>query len=315
MTTVKMDRARHALAAAETAVGLRAQAVSVPARSPAAGASVEQAGAASSGAAAGSGGAAQPAGTAQSAGPVAGAATVLAVPPALSRLFPAGGIRRGTAVQVVGSTSVLLSLAQQACGQEAWCALVGMPDVGLAAAAAAQLCLDRVVVVPRPGPDAVAVVGALLDGFDVLVLGPCPGLTERDRRALHSRLRHRGAVLLTPAPWPGADLILQAGASSWAGVGAGYGLLDGREMVITAVGRGAAAGRVATVRVRVGADGLVPAEQLSAERLPAGAVAVAGSPPELRWQHSGSAAIDLQHPKPVEKGVVVEHLPLWAEAG
>ena len=136
------------------------------------------------------------------------------MPGALAPLFPGGALARGSVVQVTGSTSVLLALAGAASADGAWCALAALPDVGWRAAAAAGLALDRVAVVPRPGPDAAAVVGALVDGFDVLVVGPCPALGERDRRLLGSRLRTRGAVLLSTHPWPGAHLVLHAAAQS-----------------------------------------------------------------------------------------------------
>lgn len=275
MTAARIDMARSALVAAEAAVGLRAPAVAVP-----------------HGVGAGDGPRA-----ARRIGPEAEPGQedpdpqrVVAVPAALSPLFPAGGIRRGTAVQVRGSTSVLLALAQRAGGERAWCALIGMPQVGLAAAAAAHLCLDRVVVVPHPGPDPAAVLGALVDGFDVVVLGACPALRERDRRTLNSRLRHRGAVLLTPASWPGADLVLDVGPSRWAGVGAGHGVLRERRVEVSATGGHAPPRRV---QVHLGAEGVRPVPQ----PIP-GVVA-------------GRA--DLQQAPPA--AAPAEQMPLWAEAG
>ncbi|HIZ34594.1 MAG TPA: hypothetical protein H9815_02360, partial [Candidatus Ruania gallistercoris] len=66
---------------------------------------------------------------------------MLPVPPALSELFPEGGLRRGSTVQVGGGMSVLLALAGAAMGEESWCALVDLPDAGLAAAAGLGLPL------------------------------------------------------------------------------------------------------------------------------------------------------------------------------
>ncbi|MFC4556429.1 hypothetical protein [Georgenia faecalis] len=180
---------------------------------------------------------------------------LLPVPAALLPLFPAGGLRRGSVVQVSGSTSLLLALAAAA-GQEAWSALAALPDVGLQAAAEAGLDLARVVMVPRPGPDAPAVLGALVDGFDVLVVGDCRALSDRDRRLLGSRLRSRESVLLTTRPWPGSDLVLQADQGKYHGLGHGWGVLQGREMTVRARGRALGAGR--TVHVRAGAGGLEP---------------------------------------------------------
>jgi len=182
----------------------------------------------------------------------------LAVPEPLTELLP-HGLHPGTVVQVQGSTSVLLALAQAAAGQERWCALVGMPDVGWAAAAETGLSLDRVVTVPRPGVGVAAVLGALVDGFDVLVAGPAAQVSDADQRTLLARVRQRGAVLLTDQVWAGAHLVVQVRASSWAGVADGHGVLTGRHMDIRAYARGRPARQV---RVLAGIGGLRPDPEL-----------------------------------------------------
>ena len=177
-------------------------------------------------------------------GPVTtGSERFLPVPDALVPFLPSGGLRRGSTTRVEGSASLLLALAAAACSDGAWCAVVGLPDLGLAAAAEIGLTLDRVVLVPRTGADAPAVLGAAIDGFDVVVVGEVPHLVDRDRRQLSSRTRNRGAVLLTTCPWPGAELVLSVTESRWTGVGEGAGSLRGRGLVVRVGGRGAVAGR------------------------------------------------------------------------
>lgn len=158
---------------------------------------------------------------------------LLPVPEPLSGLFPEGGLRRGSTVQVSGGMSVLLALAAAAMAEESWCALVDLPDAGLAAAAGLGLVLPRVVVVPRPGPDAPVVLATVADGFDVVVLGRGVGLAERDRHSLASRLRVRGAVLLTTQAWAGADVMLQVVSRSWSGIGRGDGMLRTGELELS----------------------------------------------------------------------------------
>ena len=68
--------------------------------------------------------------------------------------------------------------------------------------------LDRLAVVPRPGREAPTVVAALLDGVDVVVVGPEAALTDADRRTLSARARDRGSVLLSTVAWPGAGVVL-----------------------------------------------------------------------------------------------------------
>src|SRR5690625_5873761 len=115
-------------------------------------------------------------------------------------------------------------------------------------------------------------------------------LRERDRRTLNSRLRHRGAVLLTPAPWPGTDLVLDVGPSKWAGVGAGHGVLRERRVAVTATGGHAPPRRV---QVRLGAEGVRPVPQ------------------QLGGVGAGRA--DLQQAP--RAAAPTEQLPLWAAAG
>ncbi len=175
---------------------------------------------------------------------------VLAVPDALAPALPLGGLRRGSAVRVEGSTSLLLSMAAAACRGGAWCAVVGMPDLGLAAAAERGLPMDRVALVPSPGANTPAVLGAVIDGFDVVVLGDVPHLVERDRRQLASRLRHREALLLTDGAWPGVDVVLTVIGSRWAGIGQGHGSFLGHELTVRVGGRGAASGRAVRATLR-----------------------------------------------------------------
>src|SRR5690625_3454835 len=161
----------------------------------------------------------------------------LPVPAALADFFPAAGLRRGSVVQVGGSSSLLLALLAAAQG-EGWVALAALPDIGLQAAAEAGLSLVRSLVVPRTGPEAAAVVGSLVDGVDVLAVGDCRALGARDRRLLSARLRSRGAVLLSTAPWPGTDVVLRAGEVRSTGLGRGWGRVAGSEMTVHGRGRG-----------------------------------------------------------------------------
>lgn len=164
----------------------------------------------------------------------------LPVPAELTALLP-DGLRRGGTVTVLGSTSLLLALLASACAGGAWAALVGQPTAGLLAAAEAGVALDRLAVVPAPGLDAPTVVAALLDGVDVVLVGPEAALTDGDRRRLAARARERGSVLLTSTSWPGAHVVLTAEQGRWSGVGTGDGRLRTHELRVVRTGRGSAA--------------------------------------------------------------------------
>lgn len=281
----RLAAAQRALATAEASAGLRQRLTGV---TTLAASGSGRAAAAGEGDGGEVGAEATPSASAAAAVP---AELLLPVPPGLERLFPAGGLRRGTAVQVSGSTSLLLALAAAAAGgreQDTWCAVVAMPDVGLAAAAEAGLDLERTVVVPSPGPGAAAVLGAVVDGFDVVVLGRCAALSVADRRTATSRLRTREAVLLTCDTWPGAQVVLEVGERSWFGVGAGHGVLTGREMTVTSYARGLATQRSARVRMVAG-GGVVPAPaERPAPAVPGGVVEPAEDEGlEVDWARAG----------------------------
>lgn len=173
------------------------------------------------------------------------------VAPELRPLLPEGGLRRGSTVAVVpGTSSLVLALLAGASAAGAWSAVVGLPGLGVLAAAQAGVALERLALVPHPGPEWTTVVAALLDGLDVVVAAPPGPVSPRVASRLAARARQRGSVLLPYGPWEGAILTLSAEPGEWEGLGAGWGRLRCRELTITARGRGAA-GRPRRVRVKL----------------------------------------------------------------
>lgn len=182
-----------------------------------------------------------------------GRAGVFPVPDPLAAVLPRGGLPRGGVVSVTGahgSTSLVLSLLAASPG--AWSAVVGMPGLGLLAAAEFGVDLDRTVLIPEPGPDLLQVLSVLVDGVDLIVVRPPRGGVAPARlRVLTGRLRQRGAVLLVTGGWPGADLVLRTRITAWSGVGQGHGRLRDRELTVEVRGRGAAGHpRLATLELR-----------------------------------------------------------------
>ncbi len=183
---------------------------------------------------------------------------VLPVHSSLAGLFPSGGLRRGSLVVVHGSTSLLIALLAEASRAGSWCAVVGMADFGVAAAAEAGIVPDRLALVPWPqgepgvdgrapqgssGSGATEVIAALIDGLDVVAVGDT-AISPADRSRLLARARQRGSVLVScgaRSPWSGADVELSCGDSSWRGLGAGHGHLQGRRVTVRTRGRGASA--------------------------------------------------------------------------
>jgi hypothetical protein len=183
---------------------------------------------------------------------------VLPVLPELADLFPAAGLRRGSTVAVHGSTSLLLALLAEATAGGSWAGVVGVPTLGLVAAAELGVEVSRLALVPRPSVECAAVTAALLDGMDLVAVGP--GLVKPQvARRLSARARHRGAVLLSFGSWPGAELELQCEPGRWAGAGpeGGYGHLRTREAVVRTRGRGSAARPMLTELLLPGPAGTI----------------------------------------------------------
>jgi hypothetical protein len=167
---------------------------------------------------------------------------LLPVLPALQPLLPHSGLRRGATVAVTRSAALALALVAGASAAGSWVAAVGLPDLGIVAAAETGIVLERLALVPAPGARAwPTVVAALLDAVDVVLVRSPPGLPDAQARRLIARARERGTVLVPLGPWPQpADLRLAVTASTWHGIGQGHGHLNSRLAEVVATGRGAA---------------------------------------------------------------------------
>jgi hypothetical protein len=165
----------------------------------------------------------------------------------VAELLP-GGLRRGTVLSVSGSTSLVLALAGEASREGSWVAIVGMPHVGLVAAARRGVDLARLALVPHPGAQAATAAAACIDGMDLVILGPRLALSDADRRRLAARARERGSVLLSAGvagvAWPGARIEMAVEFAQWSGLGAGDGRLRDREVVVAVRERGGPVRRV-----------------------------------------------------------------------
>lgn len=177
----------------------------------------------------------------------------LPVLPALEALVPGRGLRRGATVGVgaapgvAGATSLALALAAGASQAGSWVAAIGLGSLGLVAAAELGVALERLVLVADPGRDRegwAPVVGALVDGFDVVLVAAPERFRPADARRLVARVRERGAVLVAVGgdlPGERSPLRLTVTAARWEGLGDGWGHLEGRRMTVEAGGRGEAA--------------------------------------------------------------------------
>ena len=148
-------------------------------------------------------------GRATRAGTGLGIHRVLPVLPELSRVLPGRGLRRGSTIAVATGRS-----AWPAGGAVAGAGPAGrgVPDrvvvrggrrahaSGAVAAAEVGIALDRLALVPNPGPEWPTVVAALIDGVDVVVTAVPTAISPSIASRLAARARQRGSVLVPYGP-------------------------------------------------------------------------------------------------------------------
>jgi hypothetical protein len=179
---------------------------------------------------------------------VAASERTLPVHESLVELLPS--IQRGSTIACNGRAGVSLAMALAAApsGEGSWVGVAGLPGFGLSAAVDMGVALERLVMVDGD-PLWVDVLAAMIDGFDVIVIGRRVGhLGAGAVRRLQARVQSRGAVLLTVGVQAlSPDLQLTADHDQWAGLGDGHGVAIGRQVQLELGGRRMPRSRRATV--------------------------------------------------------------------
>lgn len=153
--------------------------------------------------------------------------------PLLADLLPGGGLRPGAVYAVASTPSLLLALLAGPSQAGSWVAAIGMPTLGVEAAALAGITLERLVLVPAPGPRWLSIASAVAEVLPVVAVRPHGAVRDAEVSRLAARLRDRGAVLLVDGDWPQADAVLEVDEPRWKGVGTGHGYLSAREVTVT----------------------------------------------------------------------------------
>ncbi|TDE00607.1 hypothetical protein E1269_25140 [Jiangella asiatica] len=186
----------------------------------------------------------------------------VSVLPALRKLLT--GLRRGQVVSVSGTGMLPLALLAGASAAGAWCAVVGMPEFGVLAAADMGADLDRVVLVVDPGEQWAEVVAVLLTAAEVVLVRPPVQVTGQLARRLVALARRHGSALVVLGEWEGAQTRLRVASSLWVGVEHGGGYLRGQRVRVEASGRGASARPRSVWLWLPGPDGSVSGADLAA---------------------------------------------------
>ena len=182
-----------------------------------------------------------------------------------------GGLRRGEAATLAtknqGPDFLALALLAEALKAGLWCAVIGVPELGLAAlagllgpAAQRQAALDRLILVAEPGEQWAEITATLADGVDLLLARPATPVRAETAQRVDARLRQgraagtrHSAALLVLGGWPTARLALRVARMDWTGLDgigatAGTGHLTAGRATVVAQGR-ATAGRPRVARL------------------------------------------------------------------
>ena len=173
----------------------------------------------------------------------------------LSPLLPEGGIRRGTAIAVSGhgAMTLAIALAAEASRRGSWVAAAGMADLGVSALAERGVDLERWALIDLPiatrdGRLTADVLGAVVGGFDLVLLGSAVRVGNAMARRLLARMREHDTSLICALGGAPTDIVaglqpevrLMIEQTRWTGIDDGHGRLLARQAEVTVGGRGAA---------------------------------------------------------------------------
>ena len=175
--------------------------------------------------------------------------------PGLEKLFPEGGLRRGSVYSLSGQHTLIWALIAEATQRGHFAASVGLSHLGVRSAEDMGVDLDRFVIVHQPGSHWWHSTSVLADAVSLLIVSPCgplPSAHQRDR--FEARLRERGSTMLICGHWPGADGQISVERSIWEGLAQGSGLLQRQRLRVVLEPRRAS--RRYSVELSVSAEGV-----------------------------------------------------------
>ncbi|MCK7674790.1 hypothetical protein [Corynebacterium pygosceleis] len=163
-------------------------------------------------------------------------AGVVPVPENLADCLPRGGLLRREVTAVGDCPALVIELIAAATGNGARVAVVGWPDLLLAGIPDAGGNLDRVVVIPDPGPRPFAVTGMLVEGMDLVIHrwnGEDTAVGVSQARPLLARTRRGTAALIViGARLPAPSVRIGADIVAYHGIGAGSGRIRGFDIAV-----------------------------------------------------------------------------------
>ena len=164
----------------------------------------------------------------------------LPVLPGLRELLPGGGLARGSVITVPEVGLLLLALAAAASAEGAWCALAGVREAGVLAAADLGLCPERTLLTPHLGPHWPQVVSSLADGCEIVIVRPPTAAPAQLRRRMEAGCAARAGCCWSRASGRARSFSCACSRREWSGLSDGRGRLRACRAEVGGYGRGAA---------------------------------------------------------------------------
>jgi membrane protein implicated in regulation of membrane protease activity len=171
-------------------------------------------------------------------------APLLPLDPAMAELLPDGGLRVGASYSVEPAPSLLAALLAPPTQKGIWCAVIGIPTLGVEGLAEFGVDLSRVIFVPHPGSKWLTVTSVLSEVVPLIVVRPQNRAKDSDVARLNARLRDRGCTLLVTGAWSESQATIRIEDSKWRGLHSGWGLLEERLVTVSATSRAGGTQRV-----------------------------------------------------------------------
>lgn len=164
----------------------------------------------------------------------------LPVPPELAKVLPGGGLARRAVTEVSDCPALIVELIVQTTAGGGHVGVVGWPELSLAGVIDNGR-LEKIITVPDPGSDPLGVIGVLVEGLDLVVARwPAPlELSLVRARPMLGKLRGGvAALVLVGARVSSPTVRIQAGVTTFRGIGEGTGRIRGVDIAVRVEAKG-----------------------------------------------------------------------------
>ncbi|AKK02387.1 hypothetical protein CEPID_02530 [Corynebacterium epidermidicanis] len=159
----------------------------------------------------------------------------LAVPSAISDLLIGGGLPKRAVTQLGDSSILAVELMAQVTKNGGYVAVIGWPELLLAAVVEAGGKLAHVISVPDPGVEPLNTVAVLCEGMDMVLYRSAEvvELSPARARPLLAKLRSgRAALVLVNAAVASPAVRIEAHVCAFHGIGPGTGRIRGLDLAV-----------------------------------------------------------------------------------